>query len=384
MLFKTYARAVSSDSDRKTLHSLYVIRIVLLASGIFFLVALYGWLMLFALSFLAQIAASYPENAEFKILPMFPIVFLVLAIIFVVIVIAFVKTSKKFSAKVSEICSAADDESASPEVIKYRKKLAAYRQTEKKVNLRAMIPLVTGVSVSYILNFVCIFYYSWVLNLLAMIFYYAGIAIFLFVIVFHAIKKSVRGETFKALTASEAEVIDERSGIKSNRFAEEKKTRDTSFLYPFEDLLSRANDLKAASKKRAVIVSVVATALFIIAIFIDFRFFALSYIRLIPPVFIILSYLAVVLTLNPLEKKKNELIIENRKSLSSDEKFSLNLTSFDNYLKRAKNAKVIFATSFIVSAAVGVLIFFFSANYLWFLICAALIIFGSIQSAATA
>ena len=109
MLFKTYARAVSSDSDRKTLHSLYGIRIVLLAVGIFFLVALYGWLMLFALSFLAQIAASYPENAEFKILPMFPIVFLVLAIIFVVIVIAFVKTSRRFSDIVSEICGETDD-----------------------------------------------------------------------------------------------------------------------------------------------------------------------------------------------------------------------------------------------------------------------------------
>lgn len=217
-----------------------------------------------------------------------------------------------------------------------------------------------------------------------MIFYNAGIAIFLFVIIFHAIKKSVRGETFKALTASEVEVIDGKSGIKSNRFAEEKKTHDTSYIYPFDDLFSRANELKAASRKRAVIVSVVATALFIIAIFIDFRFFALSYIRLIPPVFIILSFVAVVLALDPLEKKKKKLIIENRERLSVDERFSINLVSFDKYLKRAKNAKVIFATSFIVSAAVGVLIFIFSANYLWFLICAALIIFGSIQSAATA
>ena len=385
MSFEKYARAISDKREKRLLRTLYVARIVLPIISVVLWVAALFFASFYLLGVIVrgafghaddpqQDAGTAPKQSTPPILDATFLVFVVSAVIALCCLIAFIVVSIVFFVKVKKLCDRPAVAGEPEEIVEYRQRFAVYINAERKATGWAFYLFVACVAAFIILFIVCFIFKVSILGSLAITILHDGAVIYLLTSIVYAIGNS---KNTRAL-AYPPENAENAYGSPSSTSAEKDKDLYLSCVYPFPDLFEEAKSLERASEKRSAIVIAVSAALLSIALLVDLRWFSGSFLRYLFPVFILLSYFAVLIALRPLEKKRKELNENNENLLRSDEKFTPNLDLFEKFADHAKRSKIVLNASCLVSAALGFFMAFTNKNYILFIFCFAIIILAAL------
>lgn len=370
--FAKYARAVSRESERKSLYSLYCAKTVV--SIVFYVLCI---------AIIAEALAFSEEMAEASgDLPF--IVFGITLFLWVVSAIAALTLWLVFRSTYRGILNRAPSEDEMPEVASYRQKI----REEKKGLVKAMrwaiailvvgiIFMIVAVAVDIIQNPESEGLTS--IGIIGIVVFGCSVLVFLLVYVFTQTKKVTEGKSIEMQTADEAKAIDAAQGRKHKYSLQGDKNAQTyRYLFPNRELFLQAKELRKKQTRATVLSTflscIVGIAAAIIFFFLYLRDWNLSGFAF--PVFMTIVFVGVFFTTLPYSRRMHSLEIRQKQELETYPIYVKHLELYRKYEAFSKGKAKTLLISFIVCSvlAYGLAIAF--PDKLWSVLSYAILFIG--------
>lgn len=325
-MFKKYARAISSESERKKFFGLYLAKTILLALSLICLVV-----SSFIILTESEVEAITGQND--MIIFAFFFAFLILGAFALLLHINF---KKKFSA----LLKRAPLESDMPEVVSYVSKINQEKVQEKKKTGWATWVMVLCLVLSFALIVIDVVIHPESEEVSSPIFFLAtalsvvGVLVFFYARYFYKVKKLSEGSSVEQITAKEVQAIDESQGRKTKYSLESDANLQTyKYLFPTKELCEAVTSEQKKHSKRTTACILISISVCLIAVFLltSGLFGTFNYSGFIFPVIIAVTMGSVYLVSIPYAKKVNALEKQQKELLESIPEFEKNLQIYREY-----------------------------------------------------